>query len=489
MIVDPQEDVVSVREEQPPNTEVVKVRAIDSDNGYNATITYSILKERDSDGYGVFSIDPMSGVIRTRTVLDHEERAIYRLAVAASDSGTPSRKTVRLLRVEVLDLNDQRPTFTSSSLMFQVREDVKVGYKVGSVAQSDTMESDNLLTGSAGHITYTLTSLTSDTIAQAFDIDRNTGSLVVARQLDRETQSEYRLEVRALDTSAMNNPQSSAVTVKVEISDANDNFPKWPQDPVTIPIAENTLVGSSVYNFTAKDLDSGANGEIRYQLVKTFPNETENLFSLDALTGTLTLLNSLDYESLPEYTLIVKATDQSVNITERRSTSVTARVIVTDSNDNSPKFVFPASDSITLNHGVTPGMVLSHLVAIDADAGDNGRVTYVISSGNEQGRFSLGYDTGVLSLTKPIMPNTEDEEVTYMLNITASDHGKPTRQTNLPLKLKVYGSSKHPPRFMNSVYDVKVSEDASAGSFVVKVSAKFTLHETGTFVFCLPFCK
>lgn len=119
-IVDPQEDVVSVREEQKPGTEVVKIRAIDSDDGYNASITYAILKGRDSDGYDVFSIDPVTGVITTKESLDHEERSIYRLEVAASDNGRPPKQTVRLLRVEILDLNDNRPTFTSSSLVFKV---------------------------------------------------------------------------------------------------------------------------------------------------------------------------------------------------------------------------------------------------------------------------------------------------------------------------------------------------------------------------------
>lgn len=122
-IVDPQEDVVSVREEQPIGTEVVKVRAIDRDHGRNATISYSILKGRDSDGYGIFSIDPLTGVIRTKTSLDHEEKTIYRLAVAATDNGVPTKQTVRLLRIEVLDLNDNRPTFTSSSLVFRVSID------------------------------------------------------------------------------------------------------------------------------------------------------------------------------------------------------------------------------------------------------------------------------------------------------------------------------------------------------------------------------
>lgn len=80
----------------------------------------SVIAGKDNDGYGVFTVDQFSGLIRTKVVLDHEERAIYRLAVAATDGGTPPKETVRVLRVEVLDLNDNRPTFTSSSLVFKV---------------------------------------------------------------------------------------------------------------------------------------------------------------------------------------------------------------------------------------------------------------------------------------------------------------------------------------------------------------------------------
>lgn len=112
---------MSVREEQAPGTYVVRIRAIDRDNGYNASITYSLLKGRDSDGYGLFSIDAATGIIRTRVTLDHEERSIYRLAIAANDGGKPvSKQTVRLLRVEVLSVNDHRPSYTSSSLIYKV---------------------------------------------------------------------------------------------------------------------------------------------------------------------------------------------------------------------------------------------------------------------------------------------------------------------------------------------------------------------------------
>ena len=175
----------------------------------------------------------------------------------------------------------------------QVREDVTVGYVVGSVGYTEI--SDNMITSIGGvHVTYTLTPLTTDVIEGVFDIDRNTGSLVVARKLDRETQGEYRLEVRALDTSALNNPQSSAVMIKVEVIDINDNPPKWPQDPISIQMSEDTPVGLVVYNFSATDVDLGPNGEIHYKIFKQIPAEPET-FSIDPLTGALTLAVPIDY--------------------------------------------------------------------------------------------------------------------------------------------------------------------------------------------------
>uniref|UniRef100_A0A6P7F7B9 Protein dachsous n=1 Tax=Diabrotica virgifera virgifera TaxID=50390 RepID=A0A6P7F7B9_DIAVI len=478
-IVDPQEDVISVREEQPPGTEVVRVRAVDIDNGPNATITYSVVKNRDFDGHNVFSIDPVTGVIKTRMILDHEEKTIYRLAVAATDGGQPPKQSVRILRVEVLDLNDNRPTFTSSSLVFRVKEDAAIGHVVGSISISEPVH-ENSLNGAGGYITYTLNSLSSDTLGDAFDIDRSTGSLVVSRQLDRETQSEYRLEVRALDTSAMNNPQSSAITVRIDVADVNDNAPKWPQDPMTFQVNENTEIGTSIYNFTASDADTGSNSDLRYNLLRQYP--PSNCFMIDSLTGTLSLVSKLDFEVTQEYTLVIAATDQSHNVSERLSTSVTARILVTDFNDNTPKFVSPIS-SVIISESTIIGMTMAHIVAIDLDSGDNGRVTYVISSGNEQGIFSLGYDTGSLTLTKPF-PSSQKS---FLLNITANDHGTPTRRATMELKVVVQGSIDSVPKFLEVQYMAEVSEDVAVGSVITRVTARSGVSsETNNLTFILP---
>jgi protocadherin-16/23 len=373
---------------------------------------------------------------------------------------------------------------------------------VGSVSGSDHLYADNLITSHGGvHVTYTLTPLTSDSIEGAFDMDRNTGSLVVARRLDREVQNEYRLEIRALDTSASNNPQSSAVTVKVEIADINDNAPVWPMDPISINVSEDVAPGSVVHNFTAADADSGSNGEIQYRLVKNVQSES-NHFAVDPLTGALTLLEPLDFENITEYILIVEATDQSSNATERLSTSVTARVRVTDANDNQPIFISPQSSNkddtpiiVYLSDSATVGQLVTHVLAIDKDSGDNGRVSYSIISGNEDERFGINFDNGFIELAKPLIylngkgdsgagSNSVSDLISgkYNLFIRAKDHGTPmTKEAKLNLQIVIQGSTNNPPRFIENLYYVNISENIPSGSFVIRVGAKSFNNENGEY--------
>lgn len=373
-----------------------------------------------------------------------------------------------------------------------MREDVPVGYVVGSVGVSEHLDTDNLIASSGGvHVTYTLTPLTSDVIVGAFDMDRNTGSLVVARKLDRELQNEYKLEIRALDLSASNNPQSSAVTVKVEIADINDNAPMWEKDPIHIEIAEDTPVGSLIYNFTATDADSGSNSEIQYRLVKPLQSDVET-FAVDPLTGALTLLTPLDYEVLAEYILIVTATDQSSNVTERLTTSVTAHIAIIDTNDNAPTFVQPSvKDTLVyLSDSAAVGQMVTHVIAVDKDDGVNGLISYSIVSGNEDGRFNIDSKNGFIELAKPLIrkiespkhPNSVSNLISgkYNLVVSATDHGTPsTKEARVNIKIVIQGSSNNPPRFLDAIYHANISENSAIGSFVVRVNAKSFNNENG----------
>jgi protocadherin-16/23 len=382
-----------------------------------------------------------------------------------------------------------------------VREDVPVGFVVGSIGVSEHSDVNNLIASNSVHITYTLTPLTNDVIVGAFDMDRNSGSLVVARKLDREQQSEFRLEIRALDISASNNPQSSAVTVKVEIADCNDNAPVWEHDPITIEIPEDTQVGTILFNFTATDADSGSNSEIQYKLEKQVPllEESEISFAVDPLTGALTLLTSLDYETLSEYILFVTATDQSSNASVRLTTSVTARIIIIDINDHVPFFVQPTSkDSIVyLSDSATVGQLVTHVIAVDKDNGDNGLITYSIINGNEDGRFNIDPENGFIELAKPLIRKIESNSKStnvhnsvsnlisgkYNLVVSASDHGTPSSKVaKVNIKIIIQGSTNNPPRFLENIYYANITENVAIGSFVVRVNAKSFNNENGKFI-------
>lgn len=382
-----------------------------------------------------------------------------------------------------------------------------VGHVVGSVGVSEHLDADNLITSNNNnnnnggvHVTYTLTPLTSDVIVGAFDMDRNTGSLVVARKLDREQQNEFKLEIRALDLSASNNPQSSAVTVKVEIADINDNAPVWEKDPIHIEIAEDTPVGSLIYNFTATDADTGSNSEIQYKLVKPVPTEHDT-FAVDPLTGALTLLTPLDYEILAEYILIIAATDQSTNVTERLSTSVTARITIIDTNDNSPIFAQPPQKDtlVYLSDSATVGQLVTHVIAVDKDNGQNGLISYSIVSGNEDGRFNIDTENGYIELAKPLIRKIESSHSKslqmsqnsvsslisgkYNLVVAASDHGTPSpKESRVNIKVVIQGSTNNPPRFLDTIYHANLTENAAVGSFVIRVNAKSFNNENGEFL-------
>lgn len=352
-----------------------------------------------------------------------------------------------------------------------MREDASIGQAVGSVSGA----------GPAGRVAFTLDSLTPISEFPAFDVDRSSGQLVVAHSLDRENVSEYHLEIRALDTTSIGNPQSIAVSVKIAIEDANDNPPRWPQDPITVRVSERAAIGSTIYNLTAIDLDSGLNGDLRYGLVAEFPSRDS--FAVDSLTGALTLAKPLDREERAEYTLILRASDRAPP-GERLASTVTARIIVLDRNDNDPVFVAPEStrvavtpdllpgepsvastiDPVTAYRGKIAGATLVRVVAVDKDAGDNGRVSYVITSANEEARFSVGYESGIVSLERPMARSTE-------LEITANDHGSPPRKSTLRLILALAsGQSNGPPRLLLANPVARISEDLQVGAPVLNVA-------------------
>lgn len=105
-----------VHEGNSKSTFVLQVKAVDFDQGKNSKILYHIV---DGNPDNAFIIEPaFSGIIKTNIVLDREIREQYRLTVIATDQGVPQMTGTTRVKINVLDINDNQPTFPPHRAIF-----------------------------------------------------------------------------------------------------------------------------------------------------------------------------------------------------------------------------------------------------------------------------------------------------------------------------------------------------------------------------------
>ncbi|CAB1348859.1 unnamed protein product [Coregonus sp. 'balchen'] len=203
--------------------------------------------------------------------------------------------------------------------------------------------------------------------------------------------------------------------------------------------------GASIYTFQASDQDgSGPNSLLTYSILHQY-SDLPDLLALDPSTGVLTLAQELDHEVTSSLILVIQATDSALNVSQRRWGSVTARVFVTDENDNAP--VFSSSSAVSVMEDQPVGFVVLYVVAQDADQGENRRVSYFIETGNAGGTFSLNRNTGSLSILKPI---DREEQDLFNLTIVAQDHGVPALSSSQLLSVQVIDVNDEVPWFQEN---------------------------------------
>eukprot|EP00063_Salmo_salar_P095100 XP_014069935.1 PREDICTED: protocadherin-16-like [Salmo salar] len=431
-----------------------KVQAKDPDEGENGTVYYFMSGPRAER----FSLNPTTGELRSSSPLSHSDRAEYSFTVTATDRGQPSHSATCTLHIQVLSASRAPSKANSLSIYFNSVEEAKPGSVIGSVKSHDSLELPE-----AGQVTYTVVG-GSDRDG-TFMVDRQTGDVYLARELDYERSARYTLQIE-VDNFSMTLPSSHLVQLDIEVKDSNDHAPCFPEDPVTMVIPENMEPGASIYTFQASDQDgSGPNSLLTYSILHQYP-DLPDILTLHPSTGVLTLAQELDHEVTSSLILVVQATDSALNGSQRRWGSVTARVFVTDENDNAPVFTSPSAVSVMEDQPV--GFVVLYVVARDADQGENGRVSYFIETGNAGGTFSLNPNTGSLSILKPI---DREEQVLFNLTIVAQDHGVPALSSSQLLSVQVIDVNDQVPWFQENQYQAQITENQPAGTTVLVVSA------------------
>nr|XP_047927782.1 protocadherin-23 [Anser cygnoides] len=441
-----------VLEGQPSGTLITTIFAKDFDSGNNGVVLYSIESE---EGAGCFQIDAVTGELRTTQFLSYTARSNYRMTVTARDQGMPSLQGHTAVSIQVIPLPPGRPVFSQDFKHLVIPEN----FKPAQILTSVKLPGNHLATNRKLYF-----SIAEDVDDVHFELDSLTGDLFLSKELDYETASHFLLQVLVKDYNN-NPPQNNTVFLNIDVEDRNDHSPCFQDDFIVIGIEENVPVGTLVYTFNAKDGDgSFLNSKIQYSVEMS--SVAENPFLIHPSYGTLVTAFPLDREITQSVILTVSATDQTINVADRRLDSLTAKIVILDINDNTPSFMSSSLSYVVEDAEV--GFLVHRINAKDPDEGRNGQVTYHIVSGNENKSFILDKITGFLSTAQLLDREVQER---YSLMVMAIDDGSPALSATQVLTIVVLDVNDERPIFLQQLYETAVRENQDPGELVVKVEA------------------
>ncbi|XP_049764628.1 cadherin-related tumor suppressor-like [Schistocerca cancellata] len=447
---------VSVAENTPAGTVVLAVKAADRDEGRNGYVEYSLVAGAGpgGDAARLFSVGATDGLVRVTGRLDRETRALYELWVEARDRGQPPLATRALLRVRVLDENDNSPVFDPRQYSASVAENASIGASVLQVSATDVDEGGN------GVVRYAIVAGDDN---RDFSIAADTGVVRVANNLNFERAPRYVLRVRATDSGRP--ARHDAATVAVAVRDINDNPPVFLDSPYLAYVMENVVPpagGGYVLTVRAHDADSPPhNAQVRYFLKEG----DADVFRVNATSGEVRVLRPLDREARAAYLLTLVAMDTG---TPPLTGTGTVRVEVQDVNDHAPEFARQAYEA-SVGENLPAGTAVLRAAATDRDQGDNARLRYSLL-GERAHRFSVNPDTGELTTAEPL---DREETASYQLTLVAQD-GSATepRAAAVNVTVVVADANDNPPRFSAPRYTVYVPDSTGPGDFVFGAEAE-----------------
>ena len=412
-LYDADTDVAQISENVEVGTFVGHVIGRDPDKGDNGKFNCSV----ENDGKGsYFRLRRMFNGeyhVVTSGLIDREKNVSFRLTISCQDSGDPVLISQKHLVVDVLDLNDNPPTFTKSVYQTEIAENVPTGFPVFQVRATDPD------VGMNKNITYSLVGSNST----HFAIDPRTGAISPSANFDYENKKEFRLKVSAMDGGS---PKLSGfATVIFRITDVNDEVPVFTNDTYLFEIFEHRHPGTEVGMVSASDADTFPHNRFRFQLVSSDHEKSLDAFRLDQISGMLISAVELDREERSVHQLIVVVRDEEVPSFVSTATVV---VRVRDNNDNRPKFLFPNfhNHTVILTEPVVRGQLVAVVSAIDADSGPNADIRYSIAKETRFHRmFTIHPRSGALIANENIYATSVAENRTISVTLSATDNGYP----------------------------------------------------------------
>ncbi|XP_053734114.1 protocadherin-8 [Synchiropus splendidus] len=426
---------VELAEDAPVGHRVLRVHAFDPDEGINGDVIYSF-DGVSSEAARIFHVDPYTGDVTLKSLVDYEKRRSYELRIKASDLGTNSIPSSCKITIEIVDVNDNppeisiKPMTSSSDGVAYITE---AAAAESFVALISTTDKDS---GSNGYVRIGLLGHEHFTLQQAYG---ETFMIITSTVLDRERVPEYNLTVVAEDLGSP--PFKTVRQYTIRVTDENDNPPLFSKSLYEVSVMENNIPGSYITTVVARDADAGKNAKVSYKLLDSdMPggSPVSTYVSVDSHSGSLYTLRSLDHETLEQFEVTIQAEDRG---SPALSSTSTIRIRVVDQNDNYPYFTFPVllndSADIPLPFNAPASYLALRVSAEDADDGVNGQLSYQIVQG-DQNLFTIQKDSGEISLKQWL---TAEMGEVLELKVAVRDNGRSPLSSSATIRFIITDSA------------------------------------------------
>ncbi|XP_064567619.1 protocadherin-18 isoform X1 [Zonotrichia leucophrys gambelii] len=431
-VFEQQSYIIQLLENSPIGTLLIDLNATDPDEGANGKVVYSFSSHVSAKIIETFRIDPEKGHLTLLKQVDYEVTKSYEIDAQAQDMGPNSIPAHCKIIIKVVDVNDNKPEI-NLNLMSTEREEVAC-ISEGSpldtfVALVRVQDKDS---GVNGEIACKLHGHGHFKLQKTYE---NNYLILTNATLDREKRSEYILTVIAEDKGT-----PSLSTVKhftVQISDENDNPPRFQTNRYEVVILENNSPGAYITSVTATDPDLGDNGQVTYTILENsvLGSSITTYVTIDPSNGAIYALRTFDHEEVNQISFMVQARDGG---SQQLISNATVVLTIIDENDNAPVIVGPAlrnsTAEISIPKNAEIGFLVTRIRATDRDSGMNSELSCSIAADKENNIFVMDPQTCDISINVSVesVPAKQWEFL-----VIVQDKGSPQLSTKALLKCTI----------------------------------------------------
>ncbi|XP_053541466.1 protocadherin alpha-2-like [Ictalurus punctatus] len=344
-----------------------------------------------------------------------------------------------------------------AQIRYSVQEEVKEETVVGNIAKDLDLDLSTLVDRR-----FRIVSGPKDGL---FQVNQNNGVLYVHKKIDREEACDISNPCVFNLKIAVDSPLEIHYVV-VDITDINDNAPRFPDKQQTVEIAESTLPGARFQLQSARDPDIGVHSVRSYKLSKNEHFDLEIKDRDDEKVPFLVLQKALDRERKAEHELTLTAVDGG---NPSRSGTLNVTVTVLDINDNRPVFSQEVY-TVHLQENVPIGTIVLKVNATDLDEGSNGQIIYSLGS-NLNRKFYEVFDLDTVSGEIRVKSEIDFENTdVHRLDVLASDKGTPPMTVNCRVTVKILDVNDNDPEIEITSLSNVVPEDSKPGTVISLIS-------------------